>query len=154
MLSGEARTAGGFYFSYHGDGFNLRNTKNHNSAVCQYTLSGEFVNKYDSINEAIERTGLTGVSCACRKHTKAGNWLWAYDGENIVLYEFPKYNHPSNRGVDMFSKNGEYVMSFISMGEAERYTNVSQSNISVCCRGKVKSAGGYRWRYSDENDGV
>lgn len=152
VLSGEARTASGFYFSYHGDGFNLRNTKPHGSAVCQYSLDGEFIKKYNTIKEAIDETGLTGISYACRKHTKAGDWLWVYDGENVIPYEFPKYAHSSNRGVDMFSKSGEYIRSFISIGEAERCTDTPQSNIVSCCKCKVKSAGGYKWKYSDNSD--
>lgn len=31
---------------------------------------------------------------------------------------------------------------------AERHTNISHSEISACCKGKRRSAGGYRWRYA------
>lgn len=152
VLSGESRTAGGFYFSYHGDGFNLRDIKSQGSVVCQYTLDGRFIKRYNTIKDAIDETGLTGISYACRKHTKAGDWLWVYEGDEVIPYEFPKYNHPSNVSVDMLSKNSEYIRSFMSIGEAERCTGVLQSNIVSCCRGKTKSAGGYKWKYSDNSD--
>ena len=36
-----------------------------------------------------------------------------------------------------------------SIREAERLTGVSHSNISKCCIGKLKSAGGFHWQYID-----
>lgn len=43
-------------------------------------------------------------------------------------------------------KNEELIMSFPSMGEAER-NGFSQSHISSCCLGKRKTHRGYEWRY-------
>ena len=38
---------------------------------------------------------------------------------------------------------------FGSAMEAERETRIAHENISKCCNGKRKSAGGYHWRYVD-----
>ena len=37
-----------------------------------------------------------------------------------------------------------------SMNEAERLTNIDNSTISKCCRGKRKTVGGYHWKYYKE----
>lgn len=37
-----------------------------------------------------------------------------------------------------------------STREAARQTGIAQSSISQCCNGKLKTAGGYHWKYIDE----
>lgn len=39
---------------------------------------------------------------------------------------------------------------YSSTGEAARQTGASQASISSCCNGKQKTAGGYHWKYVDE----
>ena len=42
--------------------------------------------------------------------------------------------------------NDNVLNEFESMVQAGQETGVSRSNISSCCNGKLKSAGGYKWR--------
>lgn len=49
--------------------------------------------------------------------------------------------------------SGSFVASFENAHEAERVTGIRNGNISSCCRGKAKSAGGYKWRYANEYNG-
>jgi len=49
-------------------------------------------------------------------------------------------------GVYQFNyKTGKYVNSYESIREAERCTKIKGSDISLCCRGKVRQAGGFIW---------
>lgn len=43
----------------------------------------------------------------------------------------------------------EFVAEYQSIREAERQTGICNVNISLGCKGKLKSAGGYVWRYKD-----
>ena len=43
--------------------------------------------------------------------------------------------------------NENVVQEYPSLREAERITGIKNQNISSCCRGKNKTAGGYVWRY-------
>ena len=52
-----------------------------------------------------------------------------------------------SKQVQMFDKTSELIATFPSTMEAERITGIYQSSISQCCNGKLKSAGGYIWRY-------
>lgn len=45
--------------------------------------------------------------------------------------------------------NGEIINIFPSAAEASRQTGISQGNISRCCRGKSKTAGGFNWSICD-----
>lgn len=44
-------------------------------------------------------------------------------------------------------KDGEIISEFYGTAEAERKTGVRNGNISNCCLGRCKSAGGYQWKY-------
>lgn len=44
----------------------------------------------------------------------------------------------------------EVVAEYFSISDAERATGINNSNIVQCCKGKVKSAVGFKWRYKDE----
>lgn len=39
---------------------------------------------------------------------------------------------------------------YAATAEAAREMGVSQTNVSACCRGKRRTAGGYHWRFADE----
>lgn len=42
------------------------------------------------------------------------------------------------------------VAKWDSITDAGLKTGINTGDISMCCKGKLKSAGGYRWRYLDE----
>lgn len=49
-----------------------------------------------------------------------------------------------------FSKTGEFIRRWESAKQAQRELGINHSNISECCKGKLKSAGGYKWGYADD----
>ena len=44
----------------------------------------------------------------------------------------------------------EIIAEYPSTMEAERQLNISNSNISMCCNLKYKTAGGFKWQYKKE----
>lgn len=52
--------------------------------------------------------------------------------------------------VCQFDKNGNLINIFDGIRLAEEKTGIDNSNICACCKGKVKSAGGYIWKYHDK----
>lgn len=57
-----------------------------------------------------------------------------------------KMRQSHKRKVVQLSKDGEVIRVFDSIKEAEEILKIS--NISGCCRGKYKTAGGYKWEYA------
>ena len=55
-------------------------------------------------------------------------------------------NNPS-KPVLQFSKDGELIAEYLSTREAERQTGCNHGSICACCKGKLKSTGGYIWKY-------
>ena len=47
-----------------------------------------------------------------------------------------------------FSKDGKFIAEYPSAHEAERQTGCYNGNICLCCMGKLKSTGGYIWKYA------
>jgi group I intron endonuclease len=54
------------------------------------------------------------------------------------------------KSVLQYDKDMNLINEYLSLREAERITNVSRSNIIKCCKNKVKSAGGYIWKYKSD----
>lgn len=50
--------------------------------------------------------------------------------------------------VAQFTKDGVFVAKYASTMEAERQTGVNHTDISKCCNGKYKTAGGYVWKFA------
>ena len=48
-----------------------------------------------------------------------------------------------------FSKNNKLIKKWGSIREAERHTGIYNTHICACCQGKIKSSGGYIWKYYD-----
>ena len=46
-----------------------------------------------------------------------------------------------------FTKSGEFIREWPSATEAERELGIAQSNICNCCKGKLKSVGGFIWMH-------
>lgn len=93
-------------------------------------------------------------------NNKSSNLEWCTHGENkshsfVELGE--KHWMLGKRGKDCINSktvqqflNGELVREFGSSQEAFRETGISQGNISAVCRGVRPLAGGFYWRYKNE----
>lgn len=61
------------------------------------------------------------------------------------LGKFGKEHHSSKPVIQI--KGNLIVNNFYGITEAERATGINHRNISMCCSGKRKTAGGYSWKY-------
>lgn len=48
-----------------------------------------------------------------------------------------------------YTKSGDFICEWPSVNEVERKLGYLASNIASCCRGKIKSAYGFIWKYKD-----
>lgn len=51
--------------------------------------------------------------------------------------------------VDQYTIDGEYVKTWESASDAARELGVYKQSISLCCKGRYKSAGGYVWKLKE-----
>lgn len=78
-------------------------------------------------------------------------------GRNVVCSkECLKKRHEQiafscSKKINQFSKDGTFIKSWGSFHEIERELGLQATNICKCCKGKIKSLGGYIWQYAKEN---
>ena len=70
-------------------------------------------------------------------------------GSNNSMYGKSGENSPVAKAVIQYDKNGNPLSYYVSATEAGKITGISQKNISTCCTGKLKTAGGYVWKYKN-----
>lgn len=88
-LHGRQRQSGGFYWNYE-KRFDFKPYQPE-KAVCQYTLSGKFIAKWDSIKEASVTLHTTAINRAIRTKNTAAGYQWRYfEGSYEDIEPHPK----------------------------------------------------------------
>ena len=84
------------------------------------------------------------IACCKNKNVTAYGYHWQYL-EDFLNQKQPKKD-ARMRAVYCLEKDE----TFISAAEASRQTGVPRPNITKCCQGQLKTAGGYHWYYATE----
>lgn len=74
-----------------------------------------------------------------------------YEFSNLQLITWEENNAKGrierHKQVLQFTKENKFLRDYDSIIEASKANNISHSNISACCKNKLKSAGGFIWKY-------
>lgn len=126
-------------------------------AVHKYSMNGEFVQEYESMTiAALENdTNLTSILLCCKGEYKTvANSIWRYAWEELTQKHLEWCNTLSSdslkKEVSQYLRDGTFVYTYDSIGEAYLKTGISRCGIGACCRGDSKTAGNFLWRYSNE----
>ena len=57
------------------------------------------------------------------------------------------HNAPT-KPILQYTKDGEFIREWAGASETSRVLGISQANITSCCKGNLKSAGGFVWTYA------
>lgn len=57
--------------------------------------------------------------------------------------------NPKSKPVLQYTMGGDFIREFSGQQEAWRETGIHQATISANCRGKIKHAGGFVWKYGE-----
>lgn len=57
----------------------------------------------------------------------------------------------SKGGVEQYDKEGVLLNTYISLQEAATQMNLFKGNISSACTGRLKTYGGFKWKYKNED---
>lgn len=118
---------------------------------------------YNSISEAVRCLNYSGInvqniSRACQDKSYCGiddkghPLIWRYlDDYDPTIKYFAKRNWRSGHPVNQYSLDGIFISSYKSISDAMRKCN-NINRIRDCCIGKIKSAGGYKWYYAEDEN--
>lgn len=123
--------------------------------IVQYDLKGFFIRAWDCINDAGRELNISsnGISNCCRGiQKKAGGFIWRYADDKITEEYIAWCNELHTGGnhkkpIAQYSLDNKFICLFDSITEAGMKTGVDTGSISACCRGKGKTAGGFIWKY-------
>ena len=88
----------------------------------------------------------------CKLNNHFSNLEWCTAQYNVNYSgTIQKAINACKRKVLQFEKTGKFVKEFESATNASRETKTCQSAITLACQGKYKTAGGYIWKYYEEN---
>lgn len=121
-----------------------------------YDTNGNFLFTFSSSKLASETLGVNHgdiVSC-CRGCKSDGTPRYKVKGY-IFRYAVDKLEeYPDEpvacKKVKQYSMKGEYIRTFNSIKEAALDANCCANTIGVVCAGRLKSAGGYIWKYAEK----
>ena len=123
-------------------------------AVYQLDCNKNILGIFESTRQAERLTGISqvNISKCCRGITNSANgfwWCYVNDYDSFILKPMGT-SKGQPLAVVQLSTTDEYITTFASTAEAERVTQIPHQNISKCCTGKLKTAGGYKWRYVND----
>ena len=155
--SGKQNSAGGFVWKYK----NIEDMKRSTNTVCkhilQYDLDGNFISEWQSLREIYEVLNIKTDAikrCAYGESETSNGYIWRFeDDEREVKPIIRLPNH--RKAVYQINKDtGEIISDFISATEAGRKLGINHTKITNCCRGKQKTAGGFKWAYKSDIDSL
>ena len=132
---------------------NQRKIRRNAIKIKQYSLDGKLIKTWDSISLASQcyNIPVSSISGCCKgyKGRKTTNgYVWRYINDPFEKYSLKNDKYSP---VCQFDLNGTYINRFETIANATKIVGISSNNISMCCSNYIKSAGGYIWKYIEEN---
>lgn len=131
-----------------------------NHPVNRYNLEGKLIKEYNSCIEASKELNVDscciadaakGAALTCYKS------LWKYaDDDSDIQIKVTAYNQRKDylkKKVDQYDLSGKYLMTHNSAADAAKFIDKKNgsSSITKACRGKLKTAYKYIWKYHEES---
>lgn len=123
--------------------------------VSIYDLNGTYIKTYETAAVASKELNINKgdiISC-CKGMKSDGQPKYQCKGY-IFRYAIDKLDeYPDKpvacKKVDQYTLDGEYIRTFDSLKDACLHTGASVSGIGYVCKGLAKSAGRYKWKYTN-----
>lgn len=118
--------------------------------VCNYWKKHRNANNEDiTTSDLAKYFKLSGTTI--RKYLKYGTELgWCkYNTKEESRHGKKLGGKTKSKPVLQFTLDGEFIKTYPSAKEAERQTGINRTSISYCCNGKLKTAGGFIWKFAE-----
>ena len=117
--------------------------KNHSESVHRI-VAKTFIDNPDNYNTVNHKD--------CNKlNNKVENLEWCSMKKNVNHAISNDQIHFYKRQIQQYTLDGILIDTFLSIREAEEKTGICNSTITQCCKEKVNTAGGFVWKYVNED---
>lgn len=151
----------GFQFRYYysKDGIGKAFSQTAKVQVSSYSLKGELVKTYESIQKAAKDVGIdpstiSRVINGDLFYSSKVNLIWRYGREKNIKVNLPDYLRPIN----CYDLDGIFIKSFLNYSDAISYFRsngifqIRGADIGQICNGKRRSTRGYQFRFADNKE--
>lgn len=121
-----------------------------NKPINQYELDGTYIKTWECINDAIKFYNNKSIEYCCKGRRKsASGFQWKFYIDNTNNIE-PKKQNEGERHVLQYDLEGNFIREWNRIKDACIEYNAFNSNIAMCCNGKMKTCKGYIWKYKEK----
>jgi group I intron endonuclease len=116
--------------------------------IFQFDLKGNFIKKWNSIIEAEKTYGKGIKSNLSGKTMTSRGYIWSYNQELIhSLSKIENKWKSKSKPVIQSDLNGKFIKEWEKILDIENELGFHNTGITSCCRGKQKTAYGFKWEY-------
>jgi group I intron endonuclease len=133
-----------------GGGLSAKHTDEHNRKISEGN-KGKVMSEESRLKMSISAKGKI-ITEETKKNMSIAGKGRIFSEEHCKKIGLSQRGELNNRSfsVIQFSEDMEYIQIFGSLREVERQFGYSHGNISSCCKGLLKSAYGYKWKYESD----
>lgn len=149
--------AGGYQWRFADENIDSCNTvvihENAPKTIGKYDLQGNLIETYESLMDAARNNNLNfrNISLVCNgKRKSCGGYIWKFIINNSYQKCKPLSYISRGKPVLQYTLKNVLVNKYKSLHEAEEKTNISKTLICRVCNNQAKTAGGYKWKYANE----
>lgn len=121
--------------------------------VLQYDLQGNFIKEWKNVREIEKTLNISSsniVACCLNRINQSYKYIWKYKKEDIIINtKIKPYQNSNEKPICQYNLQNKFIKKWNSLKEASNNLNISYTNISKCCNGKGKTAGGFIWKYAE-----
>lgn len=124
--------------------------------VNQYDLTGTLIKEWHSVKDATEsfesdaRSSITNCCNRKKNYKTAFGFIWRWPEDTVTENDLKALSANFTK-VAQLDLNGNIIKVFEKIKDAEVELGINHSSICMCCKGKRNVAGGFKWKYIQED---
>ena len=134
-----------------------KNGKKRRKPIIQLSMNGEFIKEWESAWEVMEELGINNVligQVCMGKQISTNNFKWMYKEDYspqkaLEIGKIKKYEK-KKKPIIQLSVSEKFIREWDGAIDIEKELRICSKNIGAVCRGKVKTAGGYKWMFKED----
>ena len=136
-------TCGYYFVNLCKDGIRKR-IRVHRIVAQEFLKNPNHYNEINHIDGNKLNNNVLNLEYCTHQHNTKEAWRLGLIHPNFKLGK----DHHNSKSIQQFNKDGVFIKEWDCARQAERELGIANQNISHCCNGKCKTAGGYIWRFT------